>query len=117
MMLRGLLLLACGLFAGPLAAVPLWSVEDADTGARVLLLGSVHLLRAADQPLPAAVHTAYQQARHVLMELDPAAHSPEASAAGRISSGPTAAVWTEGAPVQRWLGTLNSRGSDQPVRS
>jgi len=85
-MLRALLLLACGLFAGPLAAVPLWSVEDAESGARVLLLGSVHLLRAEDQPLPESVHTAYRQAGHVLMELDPAALTPEASVAalGRI---------------------------------
>lgn len=86
MTLRALLLLACSLFAGPLAAVPLWSVEHAESGARVLLLGSVHLLRAEDQPLPEAVHAAYRQAGRVLMELDPAELAPEASAAalGRI---------------------------------
>jgi uncharacterized protein len=86
MTLRALLLLACGLFAGPLAAVPLWSVEHAESGARVLLLGSVHLLRAEDQPLPEAVHAAYRQAARVLMELDPAELAPAASAAalGRV---------------------------------
>jgi uncharacterized protein len=86
MTLRALLLLACGLFAGPLAAVPLWSVEHAESGARVLLLGSVHLLRAADQPLPEPVHAAYGQAGRVLMELDPAELAPEASVAalGRV---------------------------------
>ena len=66
--LIGLLLL---LPAGPLAAVPLWSVERSGTPGTVLLLGSVHVLRAADQPLPALVHDVYRQADRLVMELHP----------------------------------------------
>ncbi len=74
----GLLL---GLYGAPLGAVPLWSVENTDADSRVLLLGSVHLLRAEDQPLPAAVQIAYRQAEHLVMELDPAELAPEPSRA------------------------------------
>ncbi len=47
---------------------PLWTVEgDAGT---VYILGSVHLLRTDDYPLPAPVGRAYEAADDLLMELD-----------------------------------------------
>lgn len=72
-----LLLVALG-WAGPLAAVPLWSVQGDSGESEVLLLGSVHLLRAEDQPLPPAVHQAYGRAVRVVLELAPEALSPAA---------------------------------------
>ena len=81
MRLRALALLATALFAAPLAAVPLWSVQDADGAGTVLLLGSVHLLRAADQPMPPAVRAAYVRADRLVMELEPRELEPAASRA------------------------------------
>lgn len=81
MSLRFAVLLLLALFAAPLAAVPLWSVESADGTGTVLLLGSVHLLRAEDQPLPATVFAAYERAERLVMELDPAELEPGASQA------------------------------------
>ncbi len=72
-----LLALCCG--AAPLGAVPLWSVQG-DHGT-VWLLGSVHLLRAEDQPLPAPLHEAYERASRVVLELDPAELEPAATQA------------------------------------
>lgn len=80
--------------AAPLGAVPLWSVQG-DQGT-VWLLGSVHLLRAEDQPLPAPLREAYARASRVMLELDPAELAPAASQAalqrvGVISPGRSAA--------------------------
>lgn len=49
-------------------AVPLWSVQG--ERCTVWLLGSVHVLREADYPLPDRVQQAYARARRVVMELD-----------------------------------------------
>lgn len=81
MKLRLLVLLALGLLAGPLAAVPMWTVETEHGGAQVILLGSVHLLRAEHLPLPDVVHEAYEGADRLVMELDPAELTPGASQA------------------------------------
>jgi hypothetical protein len=67
--MRFALLIGLWLLAAPLSAAPLWSVEG--EGGQVLLLGSVHLLRTADQPLPEVVREAYERAARVVMELDP----------------------------------------------
>ena len=48
--------------------VPLWIVE-ADAGA-VYILGSVHLLKPSDYPLPGAVGRAYDESDQLIMELD-----------------------------------------------
>jgi len=48
--------------------VPLWVVEG-DAGA-VYVLGSVHLLKSSDYPLPEAVIRAYEEADELFMELD-----------------------------------------------
>lgn len=75
------LLLFSLLFSLPLGAVPLWSVQSPDGASTVLVLGSVHLLRPADQPLPPAVHDAYQRAERIMVELDPAQLEPAFSQA------------------------------------
>ena len=49
-------------------ALPLWEVSG--TSNRVLLLGSIHFLRASDYPLDPAITAAFDQAGVVYMELD-----------------------------------------------
>lgn len=49
-------------------AVTLWQVTGETN--RLFLLGSVHLLRAEDHPLPAAIHAAYDEADVLIMEMD-----------------------------------------------
>lgn len=49
-------------------ALPLWQIRDADT--RVWLLGSIHLLRESDYPLPDPIRQAYADADALVMELD-----------------------------------------------
>ena len=48
--------------------VTLWKAEGA--GNRIYLLGSVHLLRREDHPLPAVIDAAYDDAETLFMELD-----------------------------------------------
>jgi len=48
-------------------AVPLWEIEGTDN--RILLLGSIHFLRAEDHPLPREIIKAYQEADIIVMEL------------------------------------------------
>ena len=50
--------------AGP----TIWELKG--SGGSVLLLGSIHLMRKSDYPLPPAVRTAYDKADRLLMELD-----------------------------------------------
>lgn len=94
--LRVVALLAMALLAAPLAAVPLWSVEHPDRPGTILLLGSVHMLRASDHPLPAVVRAAYREADRIVMELRPEELGPEESLAalervGVVSQGNAAA--------------------------
>ena len=49
-------------------ALTMWLVEG--TANRVYLLGSVHLLRPGDYPLPAGIEAAYADAETLIMELD-----------------------------------------------
>lgn len=87
MMLRVLLLVGLGLLTTPLAAVPLWSVQGKGSASVVLILGSVHMLREADQPLPDSVRTAYDRADRLVMELEPAALEPAATQAALAAVG------------------------------
>ena len=48
--------------------VSMWQI-DGETN-RVYLLGSIHLLRAEDHPLPAVLEAAYADAESLIMELD-----------------------------------------------
>ncbi len=47
---------------------PVWIVESA--GNRIYLLGSIHVLRDEDYPLPDVFQLAYDDAEHLVMELD-----------------------------------------------
>jgi uncharacterized protein YbaP (TraB family) len=63
------LLLAGASFADDVAhPVTLWRVAGASN--TVFLLGSIHLLRAGDHPLPGVIDDAYAEAEIVVMELD-----------------------------------------------
>ena len=46
----------------------MWQIDGAQN--RVYLLGSVHLLRENDHPLPSTIYTAYGDAEKLIMELD-----------------------------------------------
>jgi uncharacterized protein YbaP (TraB family) len=48
--------------------VSLWQVEGEDN--RIYLLGSIHLLRETDHPIPSAIYDAYNDADVLFMELD-----------------------------------------------
>lgn len=67
----GVLCLAL-MFSAPAAiaqhAVTMWQVTGESN--RLFLLGSVHLLRAEDHPLPSAIHAAYDEADVLIMEMD-----------------------------------------------
>ena len=78
MVARLALLLLLGCAAGPLAAVPAWRVTAPGAPGEVLLLGSVHLLRPSDQPLPARIEQSYARAARMLMELHPRELAPAA---------------------------------------
>lgn len=71
-MYKILLLLMLAWLPGPAIAdgqpVTMWLAEGAAN--RVYILGSVHLLRAEDHPLPAALEAAYDDAEAIIMELD-----------------------------------------------
>lgn len=47
---------------------PIWVIESAHN--RTYLLGSIHVLRDQDYPLPEAFQAAYEDAEHLVMELD-----------------------------------------------
>lgn len=57
----------------------LWKVSDADNA--VYLLGSFHLLREEDYPLPAEVDRAFDDSASLLFEIDPAAMTAPESVA------------------------------------
>lgn len=57
--------------AAPIARPLLWKVSDADNS--VYLLGSFHLLKVDDYPLPAEVDRAFDAAESLLFEVDPQA--------------------------------------------
>lgn len=73
-------------------ALPLWEIEGERN--RVFLLGSVHLLREKDHPLPDAIYVAYDEAETLIMELDmddidPIATQKMTSELGLIENGGT----------------------------
>jgi len=66
---RGLwlgLVLGCWALAAP--ALPLWELTG--TSNHIMLLGSIHVLRASDYPLAAPITAAFDDADIVLMEID-----------------------------------------------
>ena len=73
-------------------ALSLWQVAGQQN--RVYLLGSIHLLRREDHPLPAAIYAAYEDADKIIMELDmddvdPVASQMLTNELGLISDGRT----------------------------
>jgi uncharacterized protein YbaP (TraB family) len=106
--LVGLLLIALALasLAGPARAEgpAIWSVKS-ERG-EILLLGSVHLLRPDDHPLPANVSAAYEAADRLLMELDESTIDPEETQellmrVGRFEDGRTLADVMDPADFER----------------
>ena len=71
---RGLIASFCLLVTGAAAAaetghpVTMWRMDGEQNS--VYLLGSVHLLRAADHPLPSVIDAAYADAETIVMEVD-----------------------------------------------
>ena len=65
MLVTAALLAAPTTYAGQL---PLWEIEG--TEGHVMLMGSVHFLRASDYPLPAELDAAYAAADTMIMEID-----------------------------------------------
>lgn len=65
-----LALLCAGVANADDAGHPLsmWQVDGVNN--RVYLLGSIHLLREQDHPLPSAIYAAYRDAEELIMELD-----------------------------------------------
>ena len=73
-------------------ALSLWQVAGQQN--RVYLLGSIHLLRREDHPLPPAIYAAYEDADKIIMELDmddvdPVASQVLTNELGLISDGRT----------------------------
>ncbi len=69
--MRFLLLLFVLLSSSALAdghPVTMWRIDGANNS--IYLLGSIHLLREQDHPLPSVIDTAYEDAEVVVMELD-----------------------------------------------
>ncbi len=62
------LLLAYILLQPAFASSPVWLVESARN--QLFLAGTIHVLRASDQPLPAAFETAYGQSQVLAFETD-----------------------------------------------
>ena len=106
--MRKYLMAICLLLAGPAHAdghpVTMWLIEGESN--RVYVLGSVHLLRSSDHPLPKVMEEAYQDAEALIMELDmddldPVALQAETNRLGLLESGVTLQdvlgeeLWTE----------------------
>lgn len=66
--LAGLLLLLANFVMADDHPVSMWLIEGESN--RIYLLGSVHLLRKQDHPLPAVMEAAYDDAEALIMELD-----------------------------------------------
>lgn len=80
------------------SALPLWTVNG--TTNRVYLLGSVHMLRKSDHPLPSAFYDAYDDAEALVMEMDINAVDPAATLAMVNELG----MITDGRQLGDWLG-------------
>ncbi len=112
------LLAAAGVAGGGQHGLPLWQVEGA--GNRVYLLGSVHLLRPADYPLPDEIYAAYADAEILVMELDlddldRAAMAEMIAALGGIADGGSLAALLGDADYRR--ATALAQSADIPLDS
>ncbi len=111
--MRQLALLVLALQSATAPALPLWELTG--TSNRIMVLGSIHFLRAADYPLAPAIRSALDQADIVLMEidmddLDPAASAVTIAAMARDGKGRTlpellgAQAWKAASAEARGLG-------------
>jgi uncharacterized protein YbaP (TraB family) len=48
--------------------LPMWQIDGASNS--IYLLGSIHMLREKDHPIPSAIYDAYAQAETLIMEID-----------------------------------------------
>lgn len=111
-MIRWLALLLLCVGASPRAddaghPLTLWRVDGA--GNTVYLLGSIHLLRAEDHPLPRAIDAAYADAEVVVMELDMDDLDPAATQAAFNRAG----VMTEGTTLRDLMGDEHYRAAEE----
>ena len=72
------LVLGLGLWTAAAPALPLWEITG--TKNHIMVLGSIHFLRAADYPLAPAITQAFDRADVILMEIDMDDLDPTASA-------------------------------------
>ncbi|MGI9292238.1 MAG: TraB/GumN family protein [Gammaproteobacteria bacterium] len=84
------ILCSCQAVAGNL---PIWEIEG--TSNRVLLMGSVHMLRSTDYPLPAGIDAAYDLADELYMEIDMDSIDPMTTQATLM------AIGTSGTPLSK----------------
>ncbi len=68
----------------------MWQIDGASNS--IYLLGSIHMLREKDHPIPSAIHAAYAQAEALIMEIDmddidPVAEQALATELGLIQDG------------------------------
>ncbi len=72
--IRGLLIVCLILVAGPALPqdighpISMWQIDGRSN--RIYLLGSVHVLRQHDHPIPTAIDVAYKDAEFLIMEVD-----------------------------------------------
>lgn len=111
------MLLAVALFLTPAPASAqtpfLWKITNGQQV--VYLLGSVHLLRESDYPLPEGLDAAYELADSVFLELSPAetaAASFSLQARGRYTDGCTLTTCLSDENRDRILKTAQERGVD-----
>jgi len=91
----------------PGVPLTLWRV-DGTTNA-VYLLGSIHLLRPRDHPLPRAIDAAYENAEVVVMELD----MDDLDAAYTQAAFNRAGVLTDGTTLRDLMGDADYRAAEE----
>lgn len=79
--------------------VTMWQLDGAQN--RLYLLGSVHLLRAEDHPLPSIIDTAYADAETIVMEVDMDDIDPVAAQQGVAELG----MLPEGQSLEELMGS------------
>jgi hypothetical protein len=106
------LLLLCVVASAPRAEeaghpLTLWRVDGSANS--VYLLGSIHLLRAEDHPLPRAIDAAYADADVLIMELD----MDDLDPAGAQAAFNRAGVMTDGTTLRDLMGEEHYRAAEQ----
>lgn len=98
--------------------LPLWKLDGERN--RIYLLGSVHLLREGDYPLPSAFYEAYEDADTLIMELDmddldPASAQQVVARLGTIQDGRTLAELMGDGPYAEALDIAGKIGIPLPA--